>query len=141
MNPDSALEIYSTLFCFISSTYSHYEFQNSSLFFQSKTVRERLILLQNFVDQRFLLRNMGWTWNDEVEFSLFIISFFAKGGEASYHVARSTRAFRRRALPKLFLNYLELMCSTFLQFASILKCSLTRWLMSQMISLLALQST
>lgn len=33
--------------------------QNSSLFFQSKTVRERLILLQNFVDQRFLLRNMG----------------------------------------------------------------------------------
>ena len=42
-----------------TSTYSHFVFQNSSLSFQSKTVREHLILLKNFVDQQFLLRILG----------------------------------------------------------------------------------
>ena len=59
LNPNPTLEIYSNHFTSISITYSHFELQNSSLFFQSKTIREYLKLLQNFIYQRFLLINKG----------------------------------------------------------------------------------
>jgi hypothetical protein len=40
-----------------TSTCSHFGFYNSSVLLQPKIVREHLILLKNFVDQRFQLPN------------------------------------------------------------------------------------
>jgi len=57
--PRFALKIELNYLPSIAGTYSHFAIQNSKLIFQSKTLREHLKLLYNFVNQRILQRNLG----------------------------------------------------------------------------------